>query len=172
MSANVTFPLGHGSRKAKWTHEEDENLRNAILMYGTDSWNRVAMCIPSRTGKQCRERWIGQLAPTVSKETWLPEEDALLFQLHATAGNRWTTLALSLPGRTALSIKNRWHWLMRHTSPRASPEENLPSRFDVVEHSKPCHIVFEPLKLDDRPFGAAFEKFRMKMMMGIDFTWN
>jgi hypothetical protein len=152
-------------KKAKWTPEEDEQLRMAIRICGTDSWNRVADRVQTRTGKQCRERWIAQLAPTVSKEGWLPEEDVLLMQAHAQAGNRWTTIALSLPGRSSLSIKNRWHWLMRHHAIVTPSRMDLP---DVVERSKPCRAVFDPLPIDDRPFGAAFQEFKTRMFLGTD----
>jgi hypothetical protein len=157
-------------RKAKWTPEEDEKLRKAVMSYGTDSWNRVAVYIPTRTGKQCRERWIGQLAPTVSKEVWLPEEDALLMQAHASTGNRWTTIALNLPGRSALSIKNRWHWLKRHSATgHPCQTQVVINPPDVFERSKPYHALFEPPAIDERPFGPAFQAFRVRMFMGTDF---
>jgi hypothetical protein len=161
------------TRKTKWTVVEDEQLRAAVEVCGTDSWNRVAMRIPTRTGKQCRERWIGQLAPTVVKDVWLAEEDAILMRSHAVTGNRWTTIAAHLPGRSALSIKNRWHWLMRHKASQeidAGPAARAPP--DVVERPKPVHAVFEPLELDSRQFGAAFEEFRAKMFMGVDYRVN
>lgn len=36
------------------------------------------------------------------------EEDRLLISLHATHGNKWSTIARSFPGRNALSVGNRW----------------------------------------------------------------
>jgi hypothetical protein len=129
----------------------------------------VALHIPLRTGKQCRERWIGQLAPTVVKDAWSTEEDALLIRCHATTGNRWTAIAAHLRGRSALSVKNRWHWLLRRRSSNELPSDPGPPPLDVVEKPKPCHAMFEPLVLGGRPFGAAFEEFRTKMLMGVAY---
>ena len=41
-----------------------------------------------------------------------PEEDALVRSLHAQLGNRWTEMALALPGN---DVKNPWHSsVLRH----------------------------------------------------------
>jgi hypothetical protein len=167
--SNFSLLSSQARRKAKWTPEEDDQLRKAVLICGTDSWNRVANHLPNRTGKQCRERWIGQLAPTVSKEVWLPDEDALLLQSHARTGNRWTAIAGSLPGRSALSVKNRWHWLMRHNATGQIPMDRAIAPADVVEQSNPCHVFFEPVAIDERAFGPAFQQFKIRMFLGGDF---
>jgi hypothetical protein len=44
--------------------------------------------------------------------------------------------------------------------------------FDLVKRRKSVHAVFEPLELDDRHFGAAFEEFRAKMLMGGNYRMN
>jgi hypothetical protein len=89
-------------KKSKWTDEEDEKLRVAVRTFGTGSWNKIAAVVPSRTGKQCRERWIAQLAPSVSRGMWSPDEDAVLIRSHMIMGNGWTMIAAQLPGRTKL----------------------------------------------------------------------
>jgi hypothetical protein len=154
-------------RKNKWSPEEDEQLRNAVRMSGTDSWSKISSFVPTRTGKQCRERWIGQLAPSVSRNTWLPEEDAILIHAHAILGNRWTEIARNLSGRSALNVKNRWNWLAKHSA-GVDPERfigaqksELSSPPDIFE--RPYRAAFEPLILDDRLFGTAFQEFRAKM---------
>jgi hypothetical protein len=154
-------------KKSKWTSLEDEQLRQAVETHGTDSWNRIASFVPSRNGKQCRERWIGQLAPSVSKDVWLPDEDLTLIRTHPICGNHWTAIAAQLPTRSPLSVKNRWNWLLRHEGAakqlrQPAPSENL----DVVEKGKPQQTVFEPLNFDERMFGSAFHEFQAKMLMG------
>ncbi len=48
--------LRPGLVKGPWTPEEDEIITNCILN-GTTKWSEIALKIPGRIGKQCRERW-------------------------------------------------------------------------------------------------------------------
>jgi hypothetical protein len=154
-------------KKSKWSAEEDEQLRTAIRAFGTDSWNKIAALVPSRTGKQCRERWIGQLAPFVSRETWSPEEDGTLIRQHAASGNRWTEIAGQLPGRSALQVKNRWNSLLRHQMVEYS--SNFIPVTDILE-SRPSQLIFEPVVIDDGLFGTAFQEFQANMLKGLCST--
>jgi hypothetical protein len=160
------------THKSKWSVVEDEQLRKAIKDFGVSSWNKISHFVPTRTGKQCRERWLGQLAPSISKETWSPEEDATLIRSHATAGNKWTIIAAQLPGRAALSVKNRWNWLTRHSidldrlTPSVTPHQAVPVAVpDIVERRKRSGIVLQPLGFDARLFGPGFQEFQAKMFM-------
>jgi hypothetical protein len=152
-------------KKSKWTADEDAQLRAAIDAYGTSSWGKIGLLVSTRSGKQCRERWIGQLAPTVLKDSWTPEEDATIIHKQAMTGNKWTVIAAELPGRTALQIKNRWNWLIRHQALFEERAKVVPLRHapDVLEHTRQTRTTFEPLASDDRLFGAAFQAFRDKM---------
>lgn len=79
------------SNKGPWTKEEDEMLIRLVNEYGTKQWSVVAShlkvrlrlrtpslaaeircslthaSLQARTGKQCRERWINNLDPTIKK---------------------------------------------------------------------------------------------------------
>jgi hypothetical protein len=163
-------PSDRPLKKSKWTCEEDEQLRSAVRAYGTDSWNRISSFVPARTGKQCRERWIGRLSPAVSTDTWLPTEDQILIQAHAMRGNCWALIASKLPGWSALNVKNRWNWLARHTA-GVDPsrfvgirgcDADLSSSSDTAE--KQCRPPFDPL-MYDALFGTAFRQFQAKMFM-------
>jgi myb proto-oncogene protein len=137
------------------------------MMWGTGSWNRVARLVPTRTGKQCRERWIGQLAPTVTKDEWLPEEEEVLLRAHAIHGNRWSAIATQLPWRTALSIKNHWNWLLRRNfskPSRAASGDMQPHTGGVIKKKKVCQAVFDLLTVDNGLFGTGFQEFQIKMM--------
>lgn len=119
---NKPFPLpttkNHTTTpiKAKWTKEEDDVLKKAISKYGTNNWSLISNEIQGRTGKQCRERWLNQLNPTLNKEHWLPHEDSILTHYQAFYGNSWSKIAHFLPGRSPNSVKNRWSFLMRHNA--------------------------------------------------------
>jgi hypothetical protein len=169
MTSPASGPRSEPGRahKCKWSPLEDEQLTKAIQEFGSSSWNIVGRCVPTRTGKQCRERWLGQLCPDVSKDTWLREEDAILLQAHATAGNRWAIIAAQLPGRSGLSVKNRWNWLMRHSGSvdYPSPVQSPVQAPDVIEGSKPSTRALEPIGFEAGLFGARFQEFQAKMFM-------
>jgi hypothetical protein len=154
-------------RKTKWSAEEDEQLRQGINEFGTGSWTDISRRVGTRSGKQCRERWMGQLAPSISKDTWHPHEDHALFRAHARHGNQWTIIATEMPGRSALNIKNRWNWLLRHSplfesvSPPIKPEVLS----DVIERRKTSAINLEPLCIGGALFGSRFQEFQAKMFM-------
>jgi hypothetical protein len=88
-------------------------LEAAIQLHGTTSWRTVAESVPGRSGKQCRERWLGHMAPDVNREAWSGAEDAILITKHLEFGRHWAKIRESLPGRSTSSVKNRWNWLCR-----------------------------------------------------------
>jgi len=107
-------------RKGEWSIEEDDMVLKLVATLGTKSWVAIAKSISGRTGKQCRERWVNQLDPSISKQRWSVDEDAILMRAHASLGNRWTEIAAQLPGRTENNIKNNWNQLHRRNI-KASP---------------------------------------------------
>jgi hypothetical protein len=103
-------------RKTKWTPDEDERLIASVCHFGTGNWTSVAQGVPGRKGKQCRERWVNQISPNLSREVWTAQEDAMLLQQHSFHGNAWSRISQFLPGRSSNSVKNRWAWLTRHAA--------------------------------------------------------
>lgn len=118
---SVTRHIG-GAKKNKWTPEEDTLLDSATKIYGTENWRRVATLVPGRSGKQCRERWLGHMSPDLVREDWLPEEDLVLLQKQQEVGNKWAKIKESLPGRSTTAVKNRWNWLCRRNIPNHTDE--------------------------------------------------
>ena len=51
-----------------WTAEEDEQIAALVAEHGTRSWSVISARLPTRTGKQCRERWHNHLVSAAQRE--------------------------------------------------------------------------------------------------------
>ena len=120
-------------RKGPWSKEEDECLiyfvnqqleelkhRRYLASPSTGKrklqlrWQPISRAVKTRSSKQCRERWMNNLAPEISRENWSPEEDAKLMQLGIQHPNKWSFIARHLPGRSQNHVKVRWKTLTKN----------------------------------------------------------
>lgn len=102
--------LRPGIKRAAWTDEDDQILREVVLEKGND-WTAASEALPGRTRSRCRDRWS-----TISKKSgqWSDEEDEVLLKawqkLKKARGFRGFTfgdLASSVEGRSASQCRQR-----------------------------------------------------------------
>ncbi|ELP91931.1 hypothetical protein EIN_399710 [Entamoeba invadens IP1] len=129
-----------------WKDEEDAMLLRAVEEYGTRRWHLVALKIPSRTRKQCRERYCNHLDPEIIKKPWTTTEDQILKEAKDVYGNRWTLIKTKLPGRTANQVKNRY--FAKFSDVKEKPKINeLNFRNEINElKSRTCQSPFKPVE--------------------------
>ncbi|OIW18240.1 hypothetical protein TanjilG_06324 [Lupinus angustifolius] len=99
------------TRKGPWTREEDDSLTRHIMFHGIGrSWRALPREAGlNRCGKSCRLRWINYLQPGVKRGNFTLLENRMIVNLHAQLGNKWSSIAGRLPGRTDNEIKNNWN---------------------------------------------------------------
>ncbi|OEL37562.1 Transcription factor MYB39 [Dichanthelium oligosanthes] len=105
-----------GVKKGPWTEEEDRTLVEHIQRHGghVGSWRNLPKAAGlNRCGKSCRLRWTNYLRPDIKHGNFTDDEDRLIIRLHAELGNKWSTIATHLDGRTDNEIKNYWNTHIR-----------------------------------------------------------
>lgn len=92
---------------------EDERLRELVQKYGETNWTIISQKMVNRNPRQCRDRWRCYLRPTLVKSQWTDEEDRLLIKKYNEIGPKWSIIGKSLPGRSEITMKNRWKLLTK-----------------------------------------------------------
>lgn len=132
-------------KKYAWNAQETEMLKKIaeeITMAGQSStqgtmtqpkeWKRIAeefnrMMGPGskRNPRQCRERWINVIDPTVRRDKWTLVEEIQILKLWLELGSKWHDISLQVEGRTEIQVKNRFNCLVRKDSQKAQAGQAL-----------------------------------------------
>jgi hypothetical protein len=113
----------------RWTTDEDELLRSAVLAYKGRNWKLIAEKVPGRSHVQCLQRWRKALDPVVVKGPWTEEEDVRLMLAVAENPRNWGIVSRHIQGRTAKQCRERYH---NHLDPTISKHPWSKSEDDVL----------------------------------------
>lgn len=106
LASNIS--TAHNQRH-KFSPEEDIELSRIIAINGPKKWDQIALSMPGRTGRQCRDRFQNYLNPSLTNGPWTREEDKLLEQKVKEVGQHWNKISRFFNGRSSNNIKNRWY---------------------------------------------------------------
>ena len=96
-----------------FTEKEDELLKELVSKNGLYNWEKVAEAMKTRNARQCKERYLYYLDPTINNEPFTFDEDLMLLTLVREKGTRWSSLTERFVKRTQYALKNRWMYLQR-----------------------------------------------------------
>eukprot|EP01127_Copromyxa_protea_P002052 TRINITY_DN11939_c0_g1_i1.p1 TRINITY_DN11939_c0_g1~~TRINITY_DN11939_c0_g1_i1.p1 ORF type:complete len:450 (+),score=86.01 TRINITY_DN11939_c0_g1_i1:49-1398(+) len=101
-----------------WTTEEDDQLRELILIKRLTNWEKIAEFL-DKTPKQVCKRWLAIRPPhhfeVTERRKWVPSEDGQLIKLVEKYGTRnWRIIASHLHGRLPKQCRERW---INHVDP-------------------------------------------------------
>lgn len=100
--------LCKNQKRGNWSEEEDLKIKKLVNEIG-ERWALINQYMPSRSGKQIRDRYLNYLSPRLKKERFSEEEDNLIMEIHSRYGPIWTEMAVYFKGRTGDLIKNRFY---------------------------------------------------------------
>jgi hypothetical protein len=151
-------------------------------MYGTSDWLVIAALLGSRNPRQCRERFSNYLAPSLRREPWSSEEDALIIEQYAVHGAKWSKIAKLFANRSENAIRNRWQLMARRQVREATggpPIRRHRDRFGTKMPIQPVQThshcpgsgaVSDILRVERNAEGKIADPFEMTETMETE--WN
>ena len=101
-----------GLVKGNWAKEEDDMVLELVGKFGKN-WSLISKYLPSRTGKQIRDRFLNTLDSNINRDKFSSEEDQKIIELYLQHGTKWSNIAKFFEKRTGDMIKNRFYSTLR-----------------------------------------------------------
>jgi hypothetical protein len=159
----------HYASRQKFSPGEDETIRQLVSVHQGD-WQAIADELGNRGARQCKERWKHYLSPALIHEPWDRHEDDMLEQKVREMGKRWKVLEQFFPGRTDVSLKNRYNLLVRKKNKALKIALHLPlktsrKREDLIVEN---HERLEPIEDQRQEQSTEFPEFNP----AFDYCWG
>lgn len=143
------------SKKKAFTPEEDKLLLDLIKINGVGNWKKISLNMQKnnfhRNGRQCRDRYYHYLDPSIiSCCDWTPEEDHLILKIVEEEGKKWKGMEKIFPGRTEVSLRNRYNLLIRKKSKEQRKESKIKQSSENLKVSSQsfnseCEKINDPI---------------------------
>jgi hypothetical protein len=118
MSDHPSAPPKQAAHRRSFSPEEDAIIIHSVYINRCGGWETIARRLSCRTARQCRDRWMNYLSPTVRTDPWTESEDRLLLRQVNQIGFRWSVIAHCFNGRSDNDIKNRWYSHLKYETVR------------------------------------------------------
>jgi hypothetical protein len=161
----------------KWTNNEDNILKKAILYYGPKNWQQISYCLEGRNNSQAFHRWMKGINPKIKRSKWSFEEDLTLgIALKIYGNKKWSKIANHLGGRTDIQCRERFCNILDPSLEEVEwkPQEDakLLALFDIMKN-KWSKIAKEFGNRTDNTCWRRWkylETLRKGMAMGINYN--
>jgi hypothetical protein len=139
-----TMPPKKEIKHAKFTEDEDSQLRSLVDQFGSDAWDNVAAAMGGqRTKRQLRERWQNYLSPNLVP-SYTEAEDCVLVALYRQIGPQWAKIAAVIGTKSAISTRNRYRSLQSMKARGVKPDYRTTEVDNEITEVNPVEpTVFE-----------------------------
>jgi len=158
----------NSQKRKKFSKEEDDILKRAVLEHGNVDWNLIASLLPDRSPRQCRERYKNYLAPSVLNGPWTKEEEALLEQKFSEIGAKWSRLVQYFPSRTDINIKNHWAALQNRKLKILSASIERNNIIQLIDSS----FLKQEIKAKTPEYQTTLQQFRDIDVLDLDRAFD
>ena len=138
-------------RNKKFTSGEDVRLQELVGELGTDEWERIALQLPGRNSRQCKDRWLTYLTHATESHEWDPADDCRLLDLVCSIGKKWVKISKFFGGRTDAMVKNRYQVLLRKAQKAGAAVAPAVGKCPQLCPPAPQYFVWMPIGVASFP---------------------
>lgn len=116
------------NKYTRWTHQEDQKLKEIILSQGTKDWDKISDYFSNKSAKQCQYRWYRSVKHTIDQVFTKEEDDFIATFLKKEGTDKtenWIKISNFL-GKPVKSIKDRWtNKLLNNKNTAFTPKDDV-----------------------------------------------